>query len=372
MDESEVDPIILHRLALTRGIGYRKFCKLREAFPKIESVFSAPKKRLAETTGIGKKLAAAISDPGTEEAVRTELERAEAEGISILYHGHLGYPDELVNIDDPPLLLYAKGDVSALAKPGISIVGSRRCGVYGLKQAESLGRELARSGFAVVSGLARGADAAAHRGALDKGATIAVLGCGVDVIYPPEHEELYGKISESGCVLSEFPFGTPPEAGNFPRRNRIIAGLSIGTLVIQAGARSGALITARFAAEQGKPVFALPGRIDAESSVGSNRLIKDGAHLVENVRDILEIVAPDVARRRSELDEGEPGEKPAPPADLSENAKKVLAVLEADPMQVDMIIGSTGLAAEQVAPVLLDLELRRLAVRHPGQRYSLP
>jgi DNA processing protein len=372
LDDAAIDPVILHRLALTRGVGYRRLCALRQAFPKIEAVFSAPLDRLSGIERFGKKLARAILDPKTEEMVYAERKRAEAEGINIVYHGHFGYPDELNSIFDPPLVLYIKGSLSSLAKPAFAIVGSRNCGTYGRKYAAYFGRELARSGFTVVSGLARGADAEAHRGALDTGTTAAVLGCGVDVVYPPEHRDLADVIAEKGCIISEFPLGTNPERGNFPRRNRIISGLSIGVLVIQAGARSGALITARWATEQGKSVFAVPGRIDVDGSTGSNRLIKDGAHLAENVRDILEVIAPEIARRRSELGEEQPGEKLSPPSDLSENSLSVFRKLEVEAKHIDVIAAETGLGVDKAAVALLDLELRRLVVRNPGQTYSLP
>lgn len=270
------------------------------------------------------------------------------------------YPAALRPIGDPPRTLYLRGTLRDEDKAAVAIVGSRRASVYGVAAAEWLGRELGRGGVTVVSGLARGVDAAAHRGALAGGGrTIAVLGCGVDVVYPREHRRLLAQIIEAGAVISEFPAGVPPLQHHFPRRNRLISGLSLGVVVVEGRERSGALLTADHALEQGREVFAVPGSIFAETSHLPHRLIQQGAKLVATVEDILE-----------ELRLPKPPTPAAASAIALEGTEAaVYAQLTLDPQHMDVLALRCRLPVAEVARVLLGLELRGLVLALPGQRY---
>jgi DNA processing protein len=273
--------------------------------------------------------------------------------------GDPAYPAALRAIPDPPSPLYVRGALRAEDATAVAIVGSRRASAYGLAVAEWLGRELASCGVTVVSGLARGIDAAAHRGALAAGGrTIAVLGCGVDVVYPPEHRGLLAQIIEAGAVVSEFPPGTPPLRHQFPRRNRLISGLTLGVVVVEGREDSGALITADWALAQGREVFAVPGGIFAETSVLPHRLLQQGARLVTGVEDILE-----------ELRLPVPPSRAAAPALLDEREAAVFAQLTFDPLHIDVLTRRCGLPVAEVGRALVGLELRGLVRALPGQRY---
>jgi len=254
-------------------VGYRA---LLAAFSSPRAVFSAPARSLQTVSGIGPKTADHIRSFSNWRMAEREVTLAAKHGVAVVTCEDPRYPRNLLNIYDYPPFLYVKGSLVS-DEVCVAIVGSRLASVYGRYVTEKISRELALKGLTVVSGLARGIDAAAHRGALaGKGRTIAVLGCGLDVVYPPENEELAQAIAANGALVTEFPFGTPPNAPNFPSRNRIISGLSLGVVVVEAGEKSGSLITARIAAEQGRSVFAVPGAIEAAGSRGTNRLIKQG------------------------------------------------------------------------------------------------
>jgi DNA processing protein len=270
-------------------------------------------------------------------------------------------------IPDPPPLLYLKGRLCAADDRAVAIVGSRSASEYGRRMARDLARGLASFGFTVVSGLARGVDGAAHASALQAGGrTVAVLGSGVERAYPPEHEELYRRISEHGAVLSEFPVGTRPMAFNFPARNRLISGLSLGVVVVEATEKSGSLITAALALEQGREVFAVPGQAGASRSRGAHRLIREGAKLVETVDDIVEEIAPQLMARAAISTQIA---RVLPP-DAGENTRKILALLQENSLQVDQVIERSGLPAAQVLEVLLDLELQGFVRQSPGKLYA--
>jgi DNA processing protein len=282
------------------------------------------------------------------------------------------YPASLKKINDPPIVLYVKGEVRPADSLAIAVVGSRQASYYGKRQSESLSFALAQIGITVVSGLARGIDAFAHEGAMKAhGRTIAVVGSGLADPYPRENRALADRIAQCGAVVSEFPLDFPVRAENFPRRNRIIAGLSLGVVVVEAALRSGSLITARWAAEQGKDVFAVPGNVDSPSSRGCHQLLKDGAKLVEDVGDILEELGPLVEaivfRDESALKDSATG--PAMKLALSENESKVYAALSTEPMNVEEIIDLSGLSVQAVSAALSLLVLKRFAVRLPGQMY---
>ncbi len=291
------------------------------------------------------------------------------------------YPALLKLIDDPPTVLYVRGAIEPRDLQGLAIVGSRRCSYYGREQAERFGALLAGAGFTIVSGGARGIDSAAHRGALQhpQGRTIAVMGCGLDVVYPPENDALFRQIAQRGAVVSELPLGTPPNGENFPRRNRIVSGMSRGVLVVEADERSGALITARLANEdQGRPVFALPGRIDNRMSIGPHKLIRDGAVLTAGIEDILEGLnpLPDSVRETTLFEEVPAVPEVAPPAvpspvpSLTDRQQAVLREFHGEPTTVDQLIERTGLGAQDILQELTFLSLKGLAKRVDGQTYA--
>lgn len=283
----------LLRLNMTRGIGARTYNALIEKFGSPEAVFNASKEELETIHGVGPKITTAITVDSKNIDVKHEIDLASSKGVQIVPYTSIRYPKQLKHIYDPPLVLYIKGDICDTDILAIAIVGARSCSYYGLTQAERFGRLLAQKGICVVSGMARGIDAAAHRGAISSGGrTIAVLGCGLGNIYPRENSRLAEQIAQQGAVISEFPMSTPPDSRNFPPRNRLISGLSLGVLVVESLLNSGSLITAKWALEQGKEVFAIPGNIDNAHSRGTNRLIKDGAKLVEDVNDIIQELGP--------------------------------------------------------------------------------
>ena len=273
-------------LALVPGVGSVQFIRLLARFRTPERVLNAPRGVLAEV--VGKSLADRISQYGEVSDVEGQETLLQKAGAHLVTMEDTGYPSRLAEIYDPPLVLFVRGQLLEQDENSVAIVGTRRATPYGLRMAEKFGRELAARGITVISGLAAGIDTAAHRGAIEAGGrTIAVLGCGVDVVYPPENKELMNAVALSGCVLSQFAMGVKPLPGHFPYRNRIISGLSQGTLVVEAPTSSGAMITARQAAEQGREVFAIPGQIGVNNSQGPHALIREGAKLTETVEDIL-------------------------------------------------------------------------------------
>src|SRR5437870_1962080 len=281
------------------------------------------------------------------------------------------YPELLRAIYDPPAVLYCDGSVEPGDRQAVAIVGSRQATPYGLRITETLAGELSALGFTILSGFARGIDAAAHRAALAAGGrTIAVLGCGLDVDYPPGHASLHAEIAGSGAVLTEFAPGTPPRATNFPRRNRIISGLALGVVVVEAAEDSGSLITARLALEQGREVFAVPGPIDVPTSRGPHGLLKQGAKLVETVDDIVEELLPQLDRPLQTL-KTEPIAALPEHVALSPSERTVLDVMSRDPLHLDDLTERSRLTTPAVAAILLGLELKALVKQLPGQRYCL-
>lgn len=270
------------------NIGSLRLKKLLGFFGRPENIFKAPAEKLIGVSGIGTEIAAAIRSFKAD-SLDKELALIKKFDLNVLTTDNSDYPENLKHISDPPILLYVKGRLNPQDKNSIAIVGSRLASFYGLSCAEKFAAELVDYGFTVTSGMARGIDTAAHRGALKKhGRTIAVIGSGFNRVYPPENKELCEEISRQGAVISEFPVDSAPLPCNFPRRNRVISGLSLGVVVVEAARNSGALITADFALEQGREVFALPGKVDSFTSFGTNELIKQGAKLVSCVDDIIE------------------------------------------------------------------------------------
>jgi len=296
-----------------------------------------------------------------------EINKARDNGVRIVTFLDDDYPSRLKEIADPPVVLYVKGRIPAPEDVLIAIVGSREASSYGLGIAEQFAMRFAEAGAAVISGLARGIDAMAHRGTLKAGGrTLAVLGCGIDMIYPFQNRDLYKEIAERGCLISEFPFGAEPYLYHFPRRNRIVSGLSHGVVVVEARQRSGALITAQFALEQGRDVFAVPGRIDVPYSRGTHELIRNGAKIILSVEDVFEEI---------------PGLKSQPelfskvnkkkPSDLTADELKVLSIITQDAVSFDTLAAKAGLPVPALMGVCLSLELRRLVRELPGKMYEL-
>jgi DNA processing protein len=353
-------------LSLTPGVGSILFKRLLDRFKTPEAVFSAPMKELSKIEGLGEKVAREILNGPLEKEVEKELSLLGKVGGKIVTLKDEGYPKRLRDIYDPPALLYVRGEFRREDTLAIAIVGSRKTSPYGRWITEKIGQDLARHGVTVVSGMARGIDSVAHIGALQGGGrTIAVLGCGVDVIYPLENRNLFNQIIEHGAVLSEFPMGSPPEGGHFPRRNRIISGLSIGVVIVQAGSKSGSLITANYALEQGREVFAIPGNVGAQGSRGTNQLIKEGAKLVESSEDILEEILPQWEREEETFPIPE-----SPLPDLTEEEKILYKLLGEMPLHIDTIIRESQLDPGKVSSFLLNLELKGLISQWPGKCFT--
>ncbi len=360
----------LVRLNGTGAVGQRQLETLLTAFGTLEAVFRQSAASLQAATGIGAATAAKIADPAGEEEAARQLAEAAAQGFAIVPFDDPRYPERLKTIHNPPILLYVWGDAAAMnATLAIGIVGSRRGSVYGKLTANRFARELAELGFVVVSGLARGVDGAAHAGAVAAGGrTVAFLGSGLDRIYPPEHRKLAAEIAQKrgGAIVSEFPIGMRPMPYNFPRRNRLISGTSLGVLVIEATEKSGALSTASHANEQGREVFAVPGRIDSATSLGTNRLIRDGARLVERVEDILEELSPEA---RGELTKGR-AEAARARGTLAPEEEQVLAAVPEEGSHVDEITLACGLPAAAVSAALTTLELKKRVKRLAGMSFA--
>ena len=334
-------------------------------------VFKASVRELNNVAGLGAKTIAAIKSFNSKERVEKEIYFLNKYQVSLITLGDVHYPQNLFNIYDPPPILYVKGVIKKEDSFALAIVGSRSASLYGRLITEKISREMARRRVTVVSGMARGIDTCAHQGVLSaRGRTIAVMGCGIDIIYPSENRELWEKIVANGAVISEFPFSTPPDKNNFPTRNRIISGLSLGVVVVEASIISGSLITARSAMDQGREVFAVPGNVNSQGSKGTNHLIKEGAKLVTDVNDIFEDIYP-------QYDDGNPVPQPSGKeeeiseiaASLCPEAGMILAALSQHPIHVDDIIVKTKLSSSEVLCQLLDLELKGLARQLPGKMF---
>lgn len=362
LPDDELADILL--LSLVSGIGPRLRQALLQHFGSARAVFEAPASSLRTVPGIGAKLAGAVTRARQEIDVAAEIELCEKHQVAIVSLGHPDYPRALREIADPPGVLFVRGAIEARDALAIAIVGARHATRYGLAQAERLAGSLSRAGLTIVSGLARGIDGAAHRGALAAGGrTIAVLGSGVLNIYPPEHQDLAQQVMKQGAVVSEAPVRAAPLSGTFPQRNRLISGMTLGVVVIEAARQSGALITARHAAEQGREVFAVPGRVDSRMSHGCHQLIRDGAKLVEAPEDVLEELGPLVAA--APRDDGRPLHHPAELL-LNEVEQGILGAIRDDATSIDQVVAASGLPTQQVLATLSVLEMRRLIRRISG------
>ena len=336
---------------------------LLEKFGSPEAIFNSSEDELKTINELTNQGRGKILGP-VPVALERDLKLIDEMKISAIPILSDDYPVRLKEIYDPPALIYVRGDLLETDKFALGIVGSRRASVYGRSVAESISRNLAVRGLTIVSGGARGIDTAAHKGALTaSGRTIAVLGCGVDVAYPAENKKLYETIAESGAVISEFPLGSAPEPWRFPPRNRLISGLSIGVLVCQCPTASGALITASYAAEQGRDVYAVPGNVDDDRNAGCHSLIKDGAKLVENADDIL------VELGLTTTEEENKVQLSLPMDSLNDQEKKIVSVLSLEAMQVDEIIEKCQMPAHMVSGTLTILEMKNIIKRVPGNAY---
>lgn len=354
------DPVLFWiGLSSIPGVGRATFRKLAQHFGSPEKALAAPARELQAAGGLSDTAVREITTCSWRGYAGRELMKARNAGVTILTADDPDYPAGLGNCPDPPLFLYIKGTLEQ--DDGIAVVGTRKPSHYGLTLTHRIAYQLAETGFTIVSGLARGIDTQAHKGALTaKGRTIAVLACGIDIVYPPENKGLLEQIIRNGAVVTENPFGTKPESGYFPGRNRIISGLSRGTVIIEATEDSGSLITARYAREQGRKLFAIPGNIGSPTSKGTNSLIKEGAVLVENAEDIVHGLG-------DEMGAAQNAEPPLPL--LTGEEEMIFSRVAGEPKHIDVIMNESGTTAGTVNAFLLSLELKGLVKQLPGKYY---
>jgi DNA processing protein len=346
---------------LIPNIGATRLARLREFFGDLEAAWVASRDQLI-AAGLNQRAADAMESRRARIDLDREWERVERAGATVLTLADDSYPRLLREIPNPPIVLYVRGELISEDETSIGVVGTRRSTRYGRDMAHRLSTGLAAAGVTVISGLARGVDGIAHAAALDAGGrTLAVLGSGVDQIYPPEHRKLSDRIMEQGALVSEFPLGTQPEARNFPIRNRLISGLSLGILVVEAPRRSGALITASFAADQGRTVFAVPGSALSPASEGTLQLLRDGAALAADVDDILSEL--NLERRQAAMET----RKMLP--DATPEERSVLDLIEREPKHIDEIAIDTGINISQLSALLLQMQLKGLVRDSGGQHY---
>jgi len=363
---SEKERLAWLRLIRSENVGPVTFRRLLERFGSAEAALDALPALAAR--GGAKRFA-----PASEADCAAELAAVAAAGITMITQGEDHYPPLLGQIEDAPPLIFVRGNTELLKKRAVGVVGTRNASINGIRLARSLSEGIGQAGFLIVSGMARGIDAAAHEGALETG-TVAVLGGGVDVVYPKENAQLYDKMLERGAVISEMPIGLVPQARHFPRRNRIISGLARGLLVVEAAQRSGSLITARFALEQNREVFAVPGSPLDPRAQGANDLIRDGAHLVQTADDVTQILN---GLFQSHLNEPPPSQTLRNPGALQENTvlanarAKIVELLGPTPTAVDELIRQCQMSPAVVSTVLLELELAGRLERHPGNKVSV-
>ncbi len=356
-------------LTLIPGVGTQTQARLWKTCPALCDAFSMHDSVL-QAFGIGEDSIHSLKSRAYKAMAEEITDWCARENCRLVVRGEVEYPTSLEEIYDPPLVLYARGDIGLLKAPSIAIVGTRRPTLYGLQMAEGLSSDLACRGLTIVSGLARGIDAAAHRGCLANcGRTIAVLGCGIDVVYPREHRQLTEKILQTGLLVTEFVPGTSPAPQNFPVRNRVISGLTLGTVIVEASEYSGSLITARLAMEQNREVFAVPGNLTSPQSFGPNFLIKQGAKLVQSWRDVVEEVPPELRHRILSREDSAP-----PPQQqleiMSDEEVKVLDLLATDEaVHFDRVLRKSGLQIARLSDVLLRLEMNGQVRQVPGNLF---
>jgi DNA processing protein len=354
-------------LGSVKGVGNVFIKRLLNRFQGPDEIFGATEAELGQVEGARPQAVAAILGFDGWDDARRELERAHDFGVEVMGFDDPGYPPHLREIHDPPPVLYVKGTLIAEDKLAISIVGSRQATSVGKQVTYRSARSLASRGITVVSGGARGIDTEAHRGALSaRGRTICVLGCGIDLCYPPENGELYDMIAGSGAVISEFPMGTQPEPNNFPRRNRIISGISLGVMVVEAAGDSGSLITASYALEQGREVYAVPGSVSSPTSRGTNSLIKRGAKLVEGPEDIITDLFPSM---KGFLREFGANDTQFHMDSLDADEKAIYDCITGEPVHIDALVSGSGFSASRALTLLLGMELKGAVKQVAGMRF---
>jgi len=362
------DPIYLLALNSLRDIGPVIARRLLAVFGSPENIFQSTVRELKEIEGIGENRARSIVSFNQWDSIQKEIDRVSKSGASIITINDTTYPESLRRISDAPLVLYVKGKIKDTDKYAVAIVGSRLPTDYGLQVAEKISYRIASYGLTVISGMARGIDTIAHKGALmAKGRTIAVLGSGIDIPYPAENRGLMNAIASAGAVISEFPLGTGPNKENFPQRNRIISALALGVVVIEAAVDSGSLITVGYALEQGKEVFAVPGNITSVTSKGTNNLIKKGAKLVDSAEEIIDelryqikgILKEDKTITQKQLPE------------MTDDEKKIYNYLGEEPKHIDTIVRGTGIVSHKALSILLSLELKGIVRQIEGKNFSI-
>ncbi|MFM2082694.1 MAG: DNA-protecting protein DprA [Verrucomicrobiota bacterium] len=356
-------------LNLIEGVGPVRVRSLLEFFGAAPAILTASKHQLMQVRSIGEDTANAIANWEKSVDLAGELKRIADYGCHVLISSDENYPELLRQIYDPPIVLYVKGELTAKDKNAVAMVGSRQTTHYGIETARKLAYQLAYVGVTVVSGGARGIDTAAHQGALAaKGRTVAVLGTGINLVFPTENKDLFERIAEHGAVITQFPFNRPADKQSFPIRNRIVAGMTLGTVVVEANLSSGALITANMAVEAGRQIFAVPGRIDSPRSKGCHDLIKKGAKLCEGCEDILsefEYLFPGTNKPPTLNEDGS-----LPGLTLSENEQKVFDALKPDDERtMDEVIRASGLPSSAVSVALLSLEMKRVVKQLPGKLF---
>ena len=353
------------------GIGPLIYKRLVDRFGSPEKVLSASRADLLGVAGMTENAAQSVLRAASAQGPQKEIACCRENGYRIITLHDAQYPYRLARIADPPPYLYALGE-DIPAGPAVAIVGTRNCTRYGISMARRLSADLAAMGMVIVSGMARGVDSAAHRGALEAGGkTVAVLGSGLSVIYPPENRKLYFDIAGNGTVISELPVKELPNSYNFPARNRIISGMSLGTVVVEAAKKSGSLITARLAAEQGREVFAVPGNIQSYKSTGTHALLKQGARLVERADDVIEELAPLLVAGFASREETSPAARETGRAavDLTAAEKRIYDTLDSYPAHIDELAQRLKTDAGSLLADLLNLELKGMAVQMPGKYF---
>ena len=386
MSLSDETKSLIH-LSLIYGVGNRTLRRLLDTFPSAQHALNATSQELARVEGLTPPLQQRLIEGRKQVSVEAELARIDSHECRVITLDHPAYPPLLKEISDPPLILYVKGELPEPDAPLLAIVGARSPTSYGKTISKKLSEQLAQRGFVIVSGFASGIDTCAHRGALDAGGrTIAVMGNGLAVVYPDANLGLADEISESGALISEFPMTMPPKGGNFPRRNRIISGLCLGTLVVEASERSGSLITARCAAEQGREVFAVPGQIFSKMSQGTHALINQGATLVQSIDDLLNALpsvqpapvqppptdhkqTPTVQAKRSTQKPSQPVSA-APNVALTADEQTILAAIGDAVTHIDQIVRTTQLPIAKVSGMLVMLELKGVIKQLPGKQFT--
>lgn len=363
------------RLVLIPEIGSRRGKSLLEKFKTPKAILEAPLDDIADVENIGRQVAKRMVEARRKIDLDRQIRMIEKNSINLIPLDSEFYPVNLKTIFDPPLVLFVKGDILPEDYFSIAIVGTRLASFYGRTMAEKLSRELVEKGFTIVSGGARGIDTFSHRSALKaKGRTLAVLGCGLDITYPWENKKLFEEISEKGALVSEFPLTTKPEKGNFPMRNRIISGLSLGAVVVEAPQKSGALITVTCANEQGREVFSVPGHADSFVSKGTNQLLREGAKLVESADDIIEELGPILKSKINELkiNQSEPAQKKQMPInpELTGEEGEIYSLLSYGSLDFDDIIAKSRLSVTRASSALVMLELKKLVKQSPGKIFE--